>query len=80
MKKPAIVYGAYETGLQKKAVEVLSGFLLDYTFEYPVCLRYESGMDLSGYRCIYIGTAANNGYIAAHSGKALEKGYKKDYN
>lgn len=72
MKKPAIIYGAYNTGLQKKAVEVLSAFLLDYTYEYPVCIPYGSDVDLSGYRCIYIGTAANNGYIAADPGKMPE--------
>ena len=72
MKKTAIIYGAYKTGLQKKAVEVLSAFLLDYTFEYPVCLPYDSGADLSGFRCIYIGTASDNAYIAGHSGKKPE--------
>lgn len=67
MKKPAIIYGAYETGVQKKAVEVLSSFLLDYTYEYPLCMAYEKNMDASAYRCIYIGTKANNGFIAENS-------------
>ena len=60
MKKIAIVYGEYRTGVQKKAVEVLSEFILDYTLEYPVCFRYEEGADLGNYRCIYIGTRSNN--------------------
>ena len=72
MKKIAIVYGEYITGVQKKAVEVLSEFILDYTLEYPVCFRYEAGADLSNYRCIYIGTRRNNAYIAGVSGCALE--------
>ena len=34
MKLPMIIYGERNTQLQKKAIEVLSEFLLDYTYEY----------------------------------------------
>ena len=71
VKKTAIIYGEYATGIQKKAVEVLSSFILEYTFEYPVCFRYGDAPDLSGFRCIYIGTKENNGYIAQNSTAAL---------
>ena len=71
MKKIAIVYGAYETGVQKKAVSLLTELLLDYTMEYPLCLRFEPGADYSPYRCIYIGTRGNNAWIAAQPGDPL---------
>lgn len=71
MKKTAIIYGEYTTGIQKKAVEVLSAFIMDYTFEYPVCFRYAEAPDLSTFRCIYIGTKENNAYIAQNSEATL---------
>ena len=55
MKKIAIIYGALRSGVYKKAVEMLSQFLLDYTYEYPVCQAYDLEADYSAYRCIYIG-------------------------
>ena len=61
MKKLAILYGAFETGVQKKAVELLSQLLLDYTLEYPVCLPYTQEQDVSQWRCIYIGTREKYG-------------------
>lgn len=67
MKKIAIIYGERNTGLQKKALEVLTEFLLDYTFEYPVCFSGKDSVDLRDYRCIYIGTKENNPYIREHS-------------
>ena len=63
MKKIAIIYGALRSGVYKKAVETLSQFLLDYTYEYPVCLAYDPEADYSAYRCIYIGTREDNAYI-----------------
>ena len=66
MKKIAIIYGILENGIQKKAVEVLSKILLDYTYEYPCC--FELGADIpADYRKIYIGTKANNSYIKENS-------------
>lgn len=69
----AIIYGKSENGVQKKALEVLSEFLLDYAFEYPICLKYSTACDYSQYRCIYIGTKQNNNYIKEHSKVSLEK-------
>ena len=78
MKKIAIIYGALRSGVYKKAVETLSQFLLDYTYEYPVCLAYDSEADYSAYRCIYIGTKEDNAYLAASGVEAPEKaeGYR----
>ena len=55
MKKIAIVYGELTNSIQKRAVKELTTFLLDYTFEYPICVKFGEA-DVSDYRCIYIGT------------------------
>ncbi len=73
MKKLAIIYGKLETELQKRAVEELSSMLLEYTLEYPICIKCDTGADLSEYRCIYVGTKESNSYIRAHSPFALTK-------
>lgn len=73
MSEFVIVYGEAESGVQRKAVESLSEFLLDYTHEYPVCLKYSDGLDLADKRCVYIGTGRNNAYIAMHSEAALSR-------
>ena len=65
MKKIAIIYGALRSAVYKKAIETLSQFLLDYTYEYPVCLAYNPEADYSMYRCIYVGTKEENAYLAA---------------
>ena len=73
MKKIAIIYGKVENGVQKKAVEVLSKILLDYTYEYPCC--FELGTDIpADCRKIYIGTKASNSYIKANSKATLSHG------
>lgn len=68
MKKTAIVYGESKTGMQRKAVELISKIIFDYTESYPICIK--SGEDtemLSGYIVIYIGTPENNEYIKKNS-------------
>ena len=61
MKKTAIIYGACENGVQKKALEVLSRELLDYTVEYPTCIAAGENFDEGLFsQYIYIGTNANN--------------------
>ena len=72
MKKNAIIYGAF-TGVQQKAVAVLSQIIMDSAEQYPICLPYESTADYSAYRCFYIGTKADNACIAANSPFALSK-------
>lgn len=67
MKKIAIVYGALDTPLQKKAVSLLGELLLDYTFERTVCVPCGEEHRLAEYQLIYVGTKANNAYIAANS-------------
>ncbi|MBQ8510104.1 MAG: hypothetical protein IJ493_09390 [Clostridia bacterium] len=62
MKKTAIIYGTY-SGVQKKAVERLTSIILDGTGEYPSCFRGADFTDDGGFRCFYIGTAADNPHI-----------------
>ena len=64
MKKIAIIYPKHPNEIQKRALEVLSSTLFDYTKEYPVCIPDQSEKDLSGFRCIYLGTRENSGYIS----------------
>jgi len=66
MQKIAIIHGKLENSLQKKAVEILSQIILDYTIEYPVCFEYVNGKDYSIYKCIYIGTKESNPFIRAN--------------
>ena len=70
MKKIAIVYGELTNSIQKRAVKELTTFLLDYTFEYPICVKLGE-TDVSEYRCIYIGTKKTNSYIKKVSDKNL---------
>ena len=63
MKKIAIVYPKNPNELQKRALEILSSTLFDYTNEYPVCVCDGSEEDLSRFRRVYIGTRADNAYI-----------------
>ncbi len=63
MKKIAIIYPRSLNDLQKRAVEILSSSILDYTQEYPVCIADDSMENVLGFRCIYIGTKESNAYI-----------------
>ena len=67
MKKIAIVHGDCQNGVQKKAVEVLSQLLLDYTLEYPVCLPCGERANTFNGRRIYIGTKDNSAWIRQHA-------------
>ncbi len=71
-----IVYGDALSGIQKKAVENLSEFLLYYTGEYPICQKYGDEVK-GGLRCIYIGTKQNNPYIKENSKESLT--FKEEY-
>lgn len=73
MKKIAIVYGALETSIQKKALEQISSVVLEQTMEYPVCVKYSDFKDAENFTCIYIGTKKDNPYIAKESNKNLTK-------
>ncbi len=70
MKKFSIIYGCVDTPVQKKAIEVLSKILLDYTFAYPACFRYDEAPKLLD-GVIYIGTKENNPIIKANSKSVL---------
>ena len=54
MKNTVVFYGAYDTAIQKKAVEVLSELLLDYTGGYPAFYKVGSPVDTTDFRVIYI--------------------------
>ena len=71
MKKNVIVYGEIQTGIQKKAVSILSEFLLDYTYDYPACYRYDETYTRENRRYFYIGTRENNPYIKEAAGAVL---------
>lgn len=66
MKKIAIIYGSASNGVQKKALEVLTKSLLNYTIDYPTCIAADQPVkkELFG-QLIYIGTKENNPYLAA---------------
>lgn len=71
MKRNIIIFGQQETGIQKKAVAVLSEYLLDYTYDYPACYRYDQAFTRENSRYFYIGTRTNNPYIKEVCGEAL---------
>ncbi len=72
MKTTAIIFGDPCSAIQNKAIEVLTEFILDYTFEYPVCFKASEFSDSGEFRCIYVGTKKNNPYIAENSDKCLD--------
>lgn len=63
MKKIAIIYPKNPTELLKRALEILSSTLFDYTNEYPICICDEGEDDLSRFRRFYIGTRNDHSYI-----------------
>ena len=65
MKKIAIIHGELRTGVQKKAIAVLSELLLDATGAYPECFRHDERMTLEDAVRIYVGTRENNPALAA---------------
>ena len=69
MNKLAIIYGSAD-GIQKHALELLTETLLESAAEYPVCLPAE-GYAGEDFRCIYIGTRANNPFLRALPGEPL---------
>lgn len=71
MKKVAILYGACDTPLQKKAISLLSEIVLDYTFVYPVCAPVQERERFADRTCIYVGTKETNAYIREHSDAVL---------
>ena len=70
MKRFAIIYGAYETGAQKKALSLLSESLLTETKAYPACYRAGESVP-EGFCKIYIGTRENNPIFAEEFPVAL---------
>ena len=60
MKTIAIIYPKNPNEIQKRALEILSSTLFDYTKEYPVCLPASEGPDLADFRTVVIGTRHSN--------------------
>ena len=60
MKKNTIIYGELSSGIQKKAVSLLSELLLDYTLEYPACYPVNAPQCSDNTRKFYIGTKTTN--------------------
>lgn len=73
MRQIKIIYGQAETGPQKKAIEVLTGFLLEYTQQYPVCEKYSEHKENKDCFPIYIGTRDNNPFVAGGDPVPLTK-------
>lgn len=69
MNKVAIVYGDYEN--EKKALSLLTETILDFTVQYPLCIKYGNEADLSEYTKIYVGTKETNEYIRKNSKAVL---------
>ena len=73
MKKNVILYGNTDSGIQKKALEILTECLLDQTMEYPVCLPEDTDADLTGCRLFCIGTRENNARLRARTDAPLSE-------
>lgn len=73
VKKIVIVYGTADKPIQRKAIELLSRTILDFTLEYPVCVKcgVENNIRFDNYIKIYMGTKEDNKYIAENSAKKL---------
>ena len=72
MKKFVIVAPQHPSEILKRAIEMLSKTLCEYTLEFPICLSDADNIAFDEYRIIYIGTKANNKYISKHSSVSLD--------
>ena len=60
MKKTVIVYGKAETDIQKKALEMFSRLVLEYTAEYPALYTASEYTEKENERAIFIGKREDN--------------------
>lgn len=67
MKKVCFVTGESISPVEKKGIQNLTEFVLDYTFEYPACVKCGEEDRLKDYLKIYIGTKESNPYIRDNS-------------
>lgn len=63
MKKVCFITGDNPSSVEKKGIENLTELILDYTFEYPICIKCDEESNLKNYLKIYIGTQKSNPYI-----------------
>ena len=71
MKNTIIFYGDCSTPIQKKAIDTLSEFILDYTGLYPAFYKVGAPVDVTDCKVIYIGTKKDNLYIKENSSEVL---------
>lgn len=71
MKKIAIICSELNSCIQRKAVSILSEFLSDYTFAYPICVNSDTEINPETYIRIYIGTKQGSEYIKSKSAVTL---------
>ncbi len=80
MKKVCIVTGNNPSSVEKKGIENLTELILDYTSEYPICIKCGEESNLDNYLKIYIGTKDSNPYIKATSGYTFRFGEEYHIN
>lgn len=73
MKKIAIITDASASPLRRKAVGLLSELLLDYTYEYPICVTDQAEEDLSDYIRIYADVGKSRSLLSQNGLKLPEK-------
>ena len=78
MKKIAVIYGELKNELHMRALRLLSEQIIEYTEEYPICIKCGEEERLSDYIKIYVGTKESNPYIAENSKVVLK--YKEEYS
>lgn len=78
MKKVCFVTGENISSVEKKGIENLTEFILDYTFEYPICVKCGEEDILCDYFKIYIGTKDDNPYIKGKSSYTFS--YPEEYH
>lgn len=73
MKKIAIITEVSASPLGRRAVGLLSELLLDYTYEYPICVASEAEADISEYLRIYVDIGKNSRLLSENGLKLPEK-------
>jgi len=73
MKKNCIVYGTSDSPMRRRALEILTECLLDYTVEYPVAVPMEAEVPAGDFRRFVIGTKADNPAVCALSPQTLNR-------
>ena len=78
MKNICFVVGENISSVEKKGIEHLTEFILDYTFDYPIYTNCGNEDKYNDYLKIYIGTKDNNPYIKENSSFVFT--HKEEYH